>query len=201
MNFLEFIIACTLFSISPGSGAAVSINNVITNGFKGASFGIVGLQSALALHLFLIYLGIGLLVSQSPTLYNLIKYLGIIYLAYLGIEKIIASVKHNSLLLSNSVKQRSLVLMQQGFTVNLTNPKSIIFLTAFIPQFINESSNPINQYLLLGGVVVFIDTIVMFIYSLCASFFRSYLTDCKTNQSINFIFGIIFIGIAISIAI
>ena len=121
----------------------------------------------------------------------------------LGIEKIVSSFKfkHTNIFLFGGTKQRYVVLMQQGFTVNLTNPKSIIFLTAFIPQFINESSNTMVQYLLLGGIVVFIDTIIMFLYSLSANFFRSYLTGGKAIQNINFIFGVIFIGIAISIAI
>ncbi len=200
MDFIGFIVACIFFSISPGSGAVVSINNVIVNGLKGASFGVLGLQAALVVHLFFIYLGIGMLVSQSPLLYSAIKYLGIAYLAYLGVDKIMNSLKSKDFFIVDEAKKSKQVLMRQGFIVNLTNPKSIIFLTAFLPQFVNENSQAATQYLLLGSIVVLIDTIVMFLYSLGASSFKSFFSEAQTMRNINFMFGIIFIGIAISIA-
>ncbi|WP_456295117.1 LysE family transporter [Vibrio sp. AK197] len=201
MDIVAFVVACIFFSISPGSGAAVSVNNVIVNGFKGASFGILGLQAALAMHLVLIYLGIGLLVSQSPILYNLIKYLGIAYLAFLGIEKILSSLRNQANFIKAGDKKSWLTLMRQGFTVNLTNPKSIIFLTAFLPQFIDIDSNQATQYLLLGGIVVLVDTLVMFLYSLGASSFRQVLSNEQTIKNVNMVFGVVFIAIAASIAI
>jgi len=201
MDFIAFIIACVLFSISPGSGAAVSINNVITNGMKGASYGVLGLQSALAMHLTFIYLGIGVLVSQSPMLYNSIKYLGIIYLLYLGIDKIRTSLKNQNFFVLIGDKKNKRVLMKEGFTVNLTNPKSIIFLTAFLPQFVNENADAGVQYLLLGCTVVLVDTLVMFFYCFGANSFKSFFSKEKAMRNVNFIFGLIFISIAISLAL
>ena len=201
MDLVAFFIACIFFSLSPGSGAAVSVNNVLVNGFRGASFGILGLQAALALHLVLIYLGVGLLVSQSPTLYNVIKYVGVVYLAYLGIEKIIASIKADGQLIVEGTQQSKSSLVKQGFTVNLTNPKSIIFLTAFLPQFIDTHTDQTIQYLMLGAIVVLVDTAVMFIYSLGANSFKRYLSDGTVIRTINGVFGAIFIAIAASIAI
>jgi len=201
MDFIAFIIACILFSISPGSGAAVSINNVITNGMKGASYGVLGLQSALAMHLTFIYLGIGVLVSQSPMLYNSIKYLGILYLLYLGIDKIRTSLKKQSFFVLIGDKKNKKVLMKEGFTVNLTNPKSIIFLTAFLPQFVNENADAGLQYLLLGGTVVLVDTLVMFFYCVGANSFKSFFSKEKAMRNVNFIFGLIFISIAISLTL
>ncbi|SDG77432.1 homoserine/homoserine lactone efflux protein [Vibrio xiamenensis] len=200
MDIAAFFIACVVFSLSPGSGAAVSVNNVLVNGFRGASFGILGLQAALALHLVLIYLGIGILVSQSPTLYNIIKYVGVAYLAYLGVEKIIASIKADNSLFAEGTQQSKSSLVKQGFTVNLTNPKSIIFLSAFLPQFVDIHADQATQYLLLGAIVVLVDTAVMFIYSLGANSFKRYLSDGKVIRTINGIFGVIFIAIAATIA-
>jgi len=200
MDYIAFIIACVLFSLSPGSGAAVSINNVIVNGLRGASFGVIGLQSALAMHLMFIYLGIGVLVSQSPTLYNGIKYLGILYLMYLGIEKIVSSITNKNSFKLTGEKKKKLILMKEGFAVNLTNPKSIIFLTAFLPQFINQDTGTGLQYLVLGGIVVLVDGLVMFLYCFGANSFKQFFAEEKTMRNVNFLFGLIFIGIAISLA-
>jgi len=200
MDYIAFIIACVLFSLSPGSGAAVSINNVIVNGIRGASFGVVGLQSALAMHLMFIYLGIGVLVSQSPMLYNGIKYLGILYLMYLGIEKIVSSITNKNSFKLTGEKKKKLILMKEGFAVNLTNPKSIIFLTAFLPQFINQDAGAGLQYLVLGGIVVLVDGLVMFLYCFGANSFKQFFAEEKTMRNVNFLFGLIFIGIAISLA-
>ncbi len=201
MAVTTFVIACVLFSLSPGSGAALSVNNVLVNGLRGASFCILGLQAALALHLVLVYLGIGVLVSQSPLLYNAIKYAGVAYLVYLGVAKIISSLKGDASLQMDIRQQGKLSLVKQGLSVNLTNPKSIIFLSAFLPQFVDIHAHQALQYLLLGSIVLLVDGSTMLLYSLGAHAFKRYLANGQVIRTINGVFGGLFIAIAASIAL
>ncbi len=80
------------------------------------------------------------------------------------------------------------------------NPKSIIFLAAFLPQFLNTSSDLISQYIVLGVTVLTIDTLVMLTYAGIASKARCYLRDSGFVKTQSRIFGTFFIGTGIALA-
>ncbi|GAB1620797.1 homoserine/homoserine lactone efflux protein [Agarivorans albus] len=196
--WLTFVAACIVFSISPGAGTVATISHSLSGGFKQACKNIAGLQLALVTHLLIVSIGLGALLASSAIAFTVVKYLGAAYLLYLGISKFFE--KSVALTGKDVAVKSSSQLIKQGFIVNLMNPKSIIFLAAFLPQFVNPTQDMTSQYLLLGVTVVMIDCAVMFSYATLASAVKPWLGKAKFVALQNRIFGSLFVMMGIALA-
>lgn len=87
--WLTLLVACVVISFTPGAGAINTMGNALNHGFRRAIWGILGQQAALILHIAIVALGVGVLVASSPVLFNVIRYAGAAYLAYLGLRLIL----------------------------------------------------------------------------------------------------------------
>lgn len=196
--WLTFVAACIVFSISPGAGTVATISHSLSGGFKQACKNIAGLQLALVTHLLIVSIGLGALLASSAIAFTVVKYLGAAYLLYLGMSKFFE--KSVALTGKDVAVKSSSQLIKQGFIVNLMNPKSIIFLAAFLPQFVNPTQDMTGQYLLLGVTVVMIDCAVMFSYATLASAVKPWLGKAKFVALQNRIFGSLFVMMGIALA-
>lgn len=87
--WLTLLVACVVISFTPGAGAINTMGNALNHGFRRAIWGILGQQAALIVHIAIVALGVGVLVASSPVLFNVIRYAGAAYLAYLGLRLIL----------------------------------------------------------------------------------------------------------------
>lgn len=87
--WLTLLLACVVISFTPGAGAINTMGNALNHGFRRAIWGILGQQAALIVHIAVVALGVGVLVASSPVLFNVIRYVGAAYLAYLGLRLIL----------------------------------------------------------------------------------------------------------------
>jgi threonine/homoserine/homoserine lactone efflux protein len=140
------------------------------------------------------FAGIGVLLSSIPTVYNIVKILGVIYILYLGIKNIIL-LKNND---NNGIKNNVITNFGNGFLMTFLNPKVIIFFALFMPQFIDESSSFIKQVFFLGIIYLIIGRIIDFLYCFFASKISIKLGE-KSAEKIGVIGGITMILSAIII--
>jgi homoserine/homoserine lactone efflux protein len=196
--WFAFVAACVVFSLAPGAGTIASINNSMMGGIKAALKGLIGLQLALALHILVVSFGLGALLASSAVFFETVKYIGAAYLIYLGFKKW----REKGALSLGEISNSSVYgqLIKQGFMVNLMNPKSIVFLAAFLPQFVNVNHSVVEQYMILGITVIMIDSVVMFGYSLLGLFVKPYLSSQKVMSLVNKLFGTLFISMGIVLA-
>lgn len=196
--WFAFVAACVVFSLAPGAGTVASINNSMMGGINAALKGLIGLQLALALHILVVSFGLGALLASSAVFFEIVKYTGAAYLIYLGFKKWREKGTLNVGESANTTVYGQLI--KQGFVVNLMNPKSIVFLAAFLPQFININHSAAEQYMLLGITVITIDSVVMIGYSLLGLFVKPYLSNQKVMSFVNKLFGTLFISMGIVLA-
>ena len=139
----------------------------ISHGYRGAAASIAGLQVGLSAHIVLVGIGLGALISQSLLAFELLKWLGAAYLVWLGIQQWRAAGALDLHALAGSMPRRR--LFRRAVLVNLTNPKSIVFLAALFPQFILPNQPQAEQYLVLGVTTVVVDILVMIGYATLAT--------------------------------
>ncbi|AUI87282.1 homoserine/homoserine lactone efflux protein [Vibrio azureus] len=190
--WLAYLATAIIFSLAPGSGMVNSVSNGLAYGMRRSLSAIVGLQIGLAIHILLVGAGIGVLVAQSATLFNILKWLGAAYLLWLGIQKWRTSSTLESVQIEKSVSSRA--LFYKAILINLTNPKSIVFLVALFPQFIDPYTNQMTQLLILGFTTVIIDGVVMLGYTFLASQIGGVVRSEKIMSRMNKVFGSMFIG-------
>ncbi|MBA5764447.1 homoserine/homoserine lactone efflux protein [Vibrio sp. 404] len=190
--WLAYVVTAIVFSLAPGSGTVNSISNGLSYGTRKSLGAIVGLQVGLACHIILVGAGIGALVAQSAMAFTVIKWVGAAYLVWLGIQK--WRDKSSLATLSGDDQRSSWALLRSAIVINLTNPKSIVFLVALFPQFINPSQPQLIQFVVLGVTTVVIDAIVMLGYTTLASQMGRFIRSDKVMGKINKVFGSMFVG-------
>ncbi|NPE54249.1 homoserine/homoserine lactone efflux protein [Dickeya dadantii] len=189
--WLTYLVTTLILSLSPGSGAINTMSTSISHGYRGAVASIAGLQLGLTIHIVLVGIGLGALLSQSVLAFDMLKWLGAAYLIWLGIQQWRSAGSLDLQTLANSMPRRR--LFKRAILVNLTNPKSIVFLAALFPQFIIPHQPQAMQYLVLGVTTVVVDIIVMIGYATLAQRIALWLKGPRQLKQLNRTFGSLFI--------
>ena len=177
--WLTYLVTTIILSLSPGSGAINTMSTGIRYGFRGALPSIAGLQVGLSVHIVLVGIGLGTLLTQSVIAFDILKWLGAAYLIWLGIQQWRTAGALDLNAVSKALPGSG--LFKRAILVNLTNPKSIVFLAALFPQFIIPNQPQGAQYLILGMTSVVVDIIVM-IVNINNSLFCRFCYDWLRNS-------------------
>lgn len=166
--WVTLLLASIAISISPGAGAVVSMNYGLKYGLKRSYAAIFGLQMGLFVQTFVVVLGLGSLIMNSLLLFTIIKWIGVVYLLFLGIMKWIETPilpSQNEQIKAFSASKAFL----QATLVNCTNIKATVFLVAFIPQFLDPNKDLLVQFIIICATLIGVDIVVMSGYSSLAS--------------------------------
>ncbi|MEO8851610.1 MAG: LysE family translocator [Allobranchiibius sp.] len=150
-QWIAYLIASFLFIQLPGPSLLFTIGRALTVGRKDALLSVVGNGIGLWAQVLLVVLGLGALVAASATLYSVVKVLGAGYVIWLGVQ----AIRHRdqarkALDAEFTARGHSL---QIGFLVGMTNPKTILFFVAFLPQFTAPAADHVGtQMMILGSV-------------------------------------------------
>jgi threonine/homoserine/homoserine lactone efflux protein len=145
--------------------------------------------------------GLGVILSASLIVFQLIKWLGAAYLIYLGVNLWRNSSQPVKLFEAEGAsQQRSVDLFRQAFWVALGNPKPIIFFAAFFPQFINLQQAQTPQYLIMLGTLALVVFGCAMLYALGGEKLRPWLRNFRVKQWLDRLAGGLFIGFGIRLA-
>lgn len=173
------------------------MSNALSQGWRRSLWGVLGQQAALVVHVAIVAAGVGLLVSRSPLLFEIIRYAGAAYLVFLGIRLILAAPHPVDAATASASREHAWSMFRRGLWVNLLNPKAIVFFLAFVPQFVRLDRDPLPQYIILIGTVVAVDILVMwFFFAAAAKPFRRFTRQERGQRVLNSVFGALFIAVA-----
>ncbi|MDQ0648201.1 homoserine/homoserine lactone efflux protein [Microbacterium natoriense] len=197
--------ACIVISFTPGAGAINTMSNALSQGWRRSIWGIIGQQLALIVHVIIVAAGVGLIVSQSELLFNIIRYAGAAYLVYLGIRLILAKPTLSSTdddPVADAPSEGRWSMVRRGLWVNLLNPKAIVFFLAFIPQFVRLDQPQLPQYLTIIVTTIAVDIVVMWgFFAAAARPFRRLARSERGQRTLNIVFGCLFIVVAALLAL
>lgn len=193
-----YLLTTFILSLSPGSGAVNTMTTAISYDYRSVMASIAGLQSGLAIQIVVVGIGLGTLFAHSELAFILLKWFGAGWLCWLGIQQWRAARGIN--LHSLAVQQSLRHLYTRALLVNISNPKSLVFLAALFPQFLLPVQPQATQYLVLGVTSVLVDIVVMSGYASLASRLALWLKSARQMKILNRIFGSLFIVIALLLA-
>ncbi|NIY49829.1 homoserine/homoserine lactone efflux protein [Cedecea colo] len=185
-----YLLTTLILSLSPGSGAINTMTTAISHGYRDTAASIAGLQAGLATHIVLVGVGLGALFSRSLLAFEVLKWAGAAYLIWLGIQQWRAAGAIDLHTLATSQPRSR--LFKRAVFVNLTNPKSIVFLAALFPQFIEPHQPQAVQYVILGVTTVVVDIIVMIGYAMLATRIAGWIKGPRQMKALNRVFGSLF---------
>ncbi|MFW1812116.1 LysE family transporter [Acinetobacter ursingii] len=189
--WLGFMLACWAISISPGAGAIASMSSGLNYGFRHGYSNTIGLQLALALQILIVAAGVGVLFATTSWAFLVVKWFGVIYLLYLAYKQWTAPTQDIEIKQETTYKSRR-SLMLNGFGVNMSNPKAIVFLLAVLPQFLDLNRPQWPQYAIMAFTMITIDLIVMAGYTGLAAKVLRLLRSPKQQKYLNRSFAIMF---------
>jgi threonine/homoserine/homoserine lactone efflux protein len=165
--WIPFALASELILIIPGPTIILVISQAVTHGRRSVVPLVAGVLLGDFTAMTLSLLGLGAVLSASATLFNIFKWVGAIYLIYLGVKLWRLDPKNNSIRYdAKNTSARS--LLKSAFIVTALNPKSIAFFVAFLPQFIDPLKPAFFQLTILGGTFLLLATINAALYALFA---------------------------------
>ncbi|EXE36711.1 LysE family transporter [Acinetobacter baumannii] len=189
--WFAYMLACWVISISPGAGAIASMSSGLNYGFRHGYWNAIGLQIALLIQIMIVAAGVGVLFATTPLVFQAVKWFGVAYLLYLAYLQWTAPVK--DIEIQHEKKDKSVsALLLNGFVVNISNPKAIVFLLAVLPQFLDLSKPQWIQYLIMAATMVTIDLIVMAGYTGLASKVLRLLRSPQQQKYLNRGFAVMF---------
>ncbi|MCF4428119.1 LysE family transporter [Acinetobacter baumannii] len=189
--WFAYMLACWVISISPGAGAIASMSSGLNYGFRHGYWNAIGLQIALLIQIMIVAAGVGVLFATTPLAFQAVKWFGVAYLLYLAYLQWTAPVK--DIEIQHEKKDKSVsALLFNGFVVNISNPKAIVFLLAVLLQFLDLSKPQWIQYLIMAATMVTIDLIVMAGYTGLASKVLRLLRSPKQQKYLNRGFAVMF---------
>jgi threonine/homoserine/homoserine lactone efflux protein len=159
-NFLAFLLASALLIVIPGPSVLFVLGRSIALGRRGGLLSVLGNALGMLPAIAAVALGIGALVAQSVVVFTIVKVIGAAYLIFLGIQ----AIRHRRVraMPDASVAPRSTFrLLVEGFVVGITNPKTIAFFVAVLPQFVDHGAGAIPLQLAQLGISFFLLALIM----------------------------------------
>lgn len=174
-NLLAFTVAAVILIVIPGPAVLFSVGRTLVLGRAGGLLSVLGVTLALIPIVALVALGVGSVIAASAALFTALKVAGALYLMYLGVQAIRHRRDASREIALDALPASPWRQLWQGFIVGVTNPKTIAFFVAVLPQFVDvrAGSTPL-QMMELGLVFAVIAFVSDSIWVLAAAAARTW---------------------------
>jgi len=191
--WVAFVLAALVVLVVPGPTIILVISQAIAHGRKAVLPLVVGVSLGDFTAMTFSLLGLGAIMASSAALFSVLKWIGVIYLIYLGIKLWRSNSEKHEVKLQKTKTSRQ-TLFKSAFIVTALNPKSIAFFVAFLPQFISPKSETLPQFLVLGATFLFLAALNATLYALFAGQLRDTIQNAKVQRWFNRCGGSALIG-------
>ena len=156
-HLLAFAAVAVVLIAVPGPSVLFVIGRSITLGRRGGLLSVLGNALGMAVHVAAVAVGLGALVAGSAPLLTVVKVLGAAYLVLLGVQ----AIRHRARAAEvPAVPGGTGRVLRQGFLVGVSNPKSVVFLAAVLPQFVDRAAGAVPLQLAVLGAVFHVLAVV-----------------------------------------
>jgi threonine/homoserine/homoserine lactone efflux protein len=197
---LEFFLAALIVAIVPGPDNLFVLAQSAAFGRQAGFRVIMGLCTGICIQIVLLVAGVSAIVVNSPVAFFVLQCCGATYLLYLAFRSF--QVRAAAVKVSGAVSLSPKQQYARGVIMNLTNPKAVLFLLAFLPPAVNmkSSMSPPLQMVCLGAIFILSVLIVFGAVAFAAGFLNDYLGKSpKANRNLNWASGVIFVFLAMSL--
>jgi threonine/homoserine/homoserine lactone efflux protein len=191
--WIAFVLAATIVLIIPGPTIILVVSQAIAHGRRSVLPLVVGVILGDFTAMTLSLAGLGAVLAASAALFSVLKWIGAVYLVYLGIKLWRADPQQPEIRFpAKTVSRRS--LFKSAYVVTSLNPKGIAFFVAFLPQFIRAQSETWPQLVALGATFLFLAGLNAALYAIFAGRVRDAMQSVTVRRWFNRCGGSALIG-------
>jgi threonine/homoserine/homoserine lactone efflux protein len=195
--YLAFVAASLALALMPGPNVAVIISNSVAYGPRYGLLTVAGTSSAMIPQLLIVTLGLAGVLEFMSHWFEVLRWIGVAYLLYLGIDALRAPAAN--LAATGAQPKSTRAIYTKGLLVSLTNPKTLLFFGAFLPQFVDPKSDAVSQLALLSLTFLILCSMVDMTWALAAGRARPLLV--RAGRWTNRITGGVLITAAAALAL
>lgn len=185
-----------LLSFGPGPNNFTAMYNGIRVGAMSAVVAVIGRNIAFTILMVISALGLGAVIVSSSFWFNVVKWLGVVYLLYIGVKTWLAAkdslhtMEEDGVVVPSSHFSR----MRQEFMIAISNPKAVLIFTAIFPQLLDLTQPVTIQFTVIGATFIATEFIAAFFYAIGGRQLRKMIRSPKGLANLNRGMGGIFVA-------
>lgn len=180
-EFAAFLLTSIIVIVVPGPGVLFVIGRALALGTRAALLSVLGGALGVGLQIVSVAFGVGVVIAQSELLFTVLKIAGALVLVWLGVQ----SIRHRNEFGDEEldpVTPRATTIVRESVVVGITNPKTIIFFVAALPQaVVPGGAEPAIQMLLLGAIFLVIGIVSDGLYGIAAGTAREWFASNRSR--------------------
>ena len=194
--WVAFALVALAVSLLPGPAVISVVSSALRGGMRASLAANAGVLVGDAVFVAAAAAGLGAVLVASHTVFVAVRWLGIAYLAYLGIRALLDR-GNGYAIEARGAGSRAFRL---GLMTQLANPKVMLFFGALLPQFVDPSRPAALQFALLGATFIASDALVFTGYGLAAHRARRFLSSARAARMTSRVTGVAMLGAAARLA-
>ncbi|MCU0950349.1 MAG: LysE family translocator [Burkholderiaceae bacterium] len=201
-DLLLFIAAGLLLNITPGPDLLLIIGRATAQGVRAGVAAAFGIAAGCLVHTAAVALGVAALLVASSAAFELIKWAGAAYLAWLGLRLLLSNARATAAAVTPPPATLA-AIFRQGFITNVLNPKVALFFLALLPQFVAPDAPAKALALALLGVVFALNSLLVIVPVawLAGRAGRRLRGDGAAQRWLDRALGALFLGLALRLAL
>lgn len=197
--FLAFVVTSTLMDLTPGPAVLKVVGDGMRHGLRPAQFSIAGILAANAMYCGISALGLSALLLAFPVLFEFIKWAGVAYLIWIGLQSLRDARSGEAGQGQVSPHGAPRALFRSSFVLQGANPKSYLYFAAILPAFAPADAAP-QWILILGAISILLEYPSLLLYSLLGGKAAQYATGPFARRTFSGLSGTAVIGAAAMVA-
>ena len=195
-SLIAFVVASLVLTITPGPAVFYIVTRSLSQGRRAGLASVGGVALGNLGNSIGASVGLAALFAISSLAFWVVKYAGAAYLIYLGVKAL--RPPSGALEAPRPVSSPPALIFRDGFIVALLNPKTTLFFSAFLPQFLDPHSSTIVQSVALGAAFVLIASVTDTTYALTASIIAPAMARVKARRNVGrYLTASAFIGLGV----
>lgn len=201
-SYGSYLLIVVLIVLAPGPDTMVVLKNALAGGARGGLLASLGIFSGNVIQGTAVALGLGLLITRSQPVFHTLKWLGALYLAYLGCQALRGAWRGQYEGLDDPRRGRSggFRRWREGFLSNITNPKVLVLYLSVLPQFLNPATTTTWDALALAYTVAVLGGVWLVVLLLFVHRVRDWLGRRRVRRSLDGMTGTALIGFGAALA-
>jgi len=194
-KYLAFMTVMIAMSIMPGPAMLFAVAAGMNKGFKGAVLAMLGMNTAALTWFVGSALGLAIVAATVPWVFKVAGWLGVAYIAWLGIDSLRSAFKPEAAA-PRALKAPGASLFRDGFIVQATNPKALLFFTAVLPPFVEVARPVWPQMGAFAVAMLATDGFVMLCYGGLGATFAHKMQEPAFRRAFGIFVGVILLVVA-----
>ena len=195
-----FFVIETVLCLTPGPAVLFVLSQALTRGTLKTIWAIGGILVANTTYFILSATGVGTILMASFDLFFAIKWIGAAYLVWLGLSAFFGRSRVLSIRRGEATEISGPRLLLNGFILQMSNPKALVFFTALLPQFINPHAAIVPQVAILAATTAFIEFSGQLTYAMLAGRVSHLASEPRFARITDRVAGSLLIGAGIGMA-